>query len=107
MNVALGFALGLLPLIVALVFVRWARGEGRVSSRTLLLLTVAGGIVGALVVVAEHWVIAWTGLSMRADVAGASGALMVTFLFVAPFGEAGKVLVVWPMFAARELSSRR
>ncbi|MBX3128312.1 MAG: PrsW family intramembrane metalloprotease [Polyangiaceae bacterium] len=107
MALALGLALGALPLLAAFFIWRRLSAERRVPRRYALTMTLGGGAAGALAFLAERLVLEWTGLSLRASEAGAAGALMVTFLFVAPLGEAAKVLVVWPLFAARELTTRR
>ncbi len=41
---------------------------------------------------------AWTGLDLRASVAGEAGALLFLFALVAPLREAAKVVAVWPAF---------
>lgn len=107
MALALGLALGALPLLAAFFIWRRLSAERRVPRRYAVTMTLGGGVAGALAFLAERLVLEWTGLSLRASEAGAAGALMVTFLFVAPLGEAAKVLVVWPLFAARELTTRR
>jgi hypothetical protein len=52
-------------------------------------------------------VFAWTGLALEARHAGATGALAAMFLLVAPLEEALKVLVVWPFYSTRRISSPR
>lgn len=43
----------------------------------------------------------WTGLDLRADVAGNQGALVFVFAFVAPVREAAKVAAMWPAFRSK------
>jgi hypothetical protein len=71
------------------------------------VITFAGGaLAGALTAVAERLILGWTGLSLAVSDAGQGGALLAMFLLVAPLDEAGKLLVVWPLFRARRIRNK-
>ncbi|MGC4094261.1 MAG: PrsW family glutamic-type intramembrane protease [Polyangiaceae bacterium] len=84
-----------------------ARDTGSVSRRTTLYATLAGGLVAALCVVVERWVLRATGLAFEVQSAGVGGALMAVFLLAAPLEEAAKVLVVWPLYRTRRIRGVR
>lgn len=44
---------------------------------------------------------AWTGLDLRAQIAGNAGAVIFVFAFAAPIREAAKVAAMWPAFRSK------
>ncbi len=51
--------------------------------------------------------LAFTGLTLDVATSGAFGALLATFLLVAPLEEALKVSVVWPLYRSRRIDGPR
>ncbi len=107
MRPLLGIVLALLPLAAAIYLWRRASAVARVPRRNIVFICLGGIAVAMGALWLERFVLDWTGLSVRSSVAGTSGALLATFLLVAPLEEGLKVLVVWPLYAARQLETRR
>ncbi|HMR80707.1 MAG TPA: PrsW family glutamic-type intramembrane protease, partial [Polyangiaceae bacterium] len=107
MRPLLGIVLALLPLAAAIYLWRRASAVARVPRRNVVFICLGGIAVALGALWLERFVLGWTGLSVRSSVAGTSGALLATFLLVAPLEEGLKVLVVWPLYAARHLETRR
>src|SRR5512138_1381261 len=100
------FVLAALPLVLGfLVFYRVRRE--RISRRLALWVTVFGGIAAVGAVYVERVVLGWTDLSLDVKRSGMSGALLATFLLVAPLEEGLKVLVVWTLYRRRRIGSAR
>src|SRR5215470_7445762 len=97
------FALAALPLILALLLFQRVRRRERLSRRLAGWAVVFGALAGAAAVHAERIVLGWTDLSFEVRTAGASGALLATFLLAAPLEESLKVLVVWPLYRRRRI----
>jgi len=100
-----------------LVFLRWfvpavlpasllAVGVWRTDLRReppwLVALTfLLGGLFGAVALFLERRAAAWSGLDIRASVAGDAGALLFLFALVAPLRETAKVSAAWGAFRSR------
>lgn len=78
-----------------------------ISSRYAILMFTGGLVMGVLAVSCEKVVLDFTALSFSFDKGGSLSALMVTFLFAAPLEEAAKLIVVWPLYSRREVTSPR
>lgn len=100
------FAVGLAFLAGYLVWRRMTR-LAHVSRRLTLYAGSAGALAGAAAVFVERLVLDATGLDFDVSVSGTTGALMATFLLAAPLEEAGKVLVVWPLYRTRRVDGSR
>ncbi len=107
MRPLLGIVLALLPLAVAIYLWHRASEVSRVPRRYVVSMVLGAFVVALGALWLERFVLEWTGLSVRSSVAGPTGALLATFLLVAPLEEGAKVLVVWPLYAARQLETRR
>jgi RsiW-degrading membrane proteinase PrsW (M82 family) len=101
------FVLAALPLVLGvLLFLRVRRRE-RLSRRLVAWVAVFGALSAVAAVYAERVVLGWTDLSFEVSKAGASGALLATFLLAAPLEESLKVLVVWPLYRRHRFTSGR
>ena len=94
----------LLPSIVPTVLISW--GIYLTDKRRDAKLPVIGTFVlGAVAALIAHEIVSraasWVGLDVRGSAAGASGALLFLFAFVAPVREAAKVAAAWPAFRSR------
>jgi hypothetical protein len=107
LRVALAIVLGAFPLLVAVGLLRWLGKRRHVPLRQAAAVMLGGVVAGVIAVYVEHVVLGWTGLSLKATLAGSGGALLATFLLAAPLEEALKVLVVWPLYSSRALSGPR
>ncbi|MEZ4221337.1 MAG: PrsW family glutamic-type intramembrane protease [Polyangiaceae bacterium] len=107
MQQLLGVALAIVPLAVAAYLWRRASVVSRVPRRFVVAMFLGGVVVALGALTLERLVLEWSGLSVRTAEVGAGGALLATFLLVAPLEEGAKVLVVWPLYAARQLETRR
>lgn len=103
------FAILIFALSLGAAALLWRRVSKlrHVPRRLTMLLVLAGVVLGAAAVWLEGLLLAWTGLSFEASVAGPAGALMAVMLFAAPLEEGLKVLAVWPLFATRQLTGPR
>ena len=101
------------PLLVlfplALGFLVWRRVSvlGRVSRRLTIMMAVGGALSALFAVYFERLVLSFTGLSLDVATSGVGGALLATFLLVAPLEEALKVSVVWPLYRSRRIDGPR
>src|SRR3954471_18560735 len=101
------------PLLVlfplGLGFLVWRRVSvlGRVSRRLTLVMAVGGAFAALFAAYFERLVLSYTGLSLDVATSGAFGALLATFLLVAPLEEALKVAVVWPLYRSRRIDGPR
>ncbi len=103
----LSLALGLLPLGFAVVLTRRLGRGIPVDYRRLAMVCAAGFAMGSGAVYFERLAFGLTGLALDVSTAGTAGALLAMFLFVAPFEEGLKVLLVWPLYRRGRLDSRR
>jgi RsiW-degrading membrane proteinase PrsW (M82 family) len=101
------FVLAALPLLLGVLLFRRLRRRERLSRRLVVWVTVFGALVGAAAVYGERVVLGWTDLSFEVSKAGASGALLATFLLAAPLEESLKVLVVWPLYRRHRFTTAR
>jgi RsiW-degrading membrane proteinase PrsW (M82 family) len=101
----LSVGLAALPLLAALWIWRRSRRVARLSGRTAFVVCALGTVAALIAVYLERIVLSATGLSFAASDSGQSGALLATFLLAAPLEEGLKVLVVWPMYRARDIRS--
>ncbi len=60
-----------------------------------------GALAKGLTFYVEERASAWTGLDIRTEVAGNTGALLFLFGFAAPAREAAKVAAMWPAFRSK------
>lgn len=67
----------------------------------------AGAVCGAASYYAETALFAWTELSFSVAESGTGGALLAVFALAAPFEEALKVLVAWPLYLRGVMQSRK
>jgi RsiW-degrading membrane proteinase PrsW (M82 family) len=89
-----------LPALLAALLVR--RSDRR--REPLWLVSLTFGLGAALALVAffvEAQAARWTGLSVRTNPAGDTGALVFLFLVVAPVREVGKFAACWPAFRSK------
>jgi RsiW-degrading membrane proteinase PrsW (M82 family) len=99
--------LALWPLgLLALLFARIRRGR-LIPKRFAVGLVAVGALVGFGASEAERFVLGLTELSLVVEQGRIAGPLLALFLFVAPFEEACKVLLVWPLYLRRVLSGAR
>jgi RsiW-degrading membrane proteinase PrsW (M82 family) len=105
----LAILLGALPVGLALLLWRRASRLRHVPRRATFAVLGAGGAVGVLAIHLERLVLGWTGLSLESGAAsgGAFGALLSMMLFASPLEEGLKVLVVWPLFSSRRITTPR
>jgi hypothetical protein len=69
---------------------------------------IGGGFVAGIAAsYMERLVLGWTDLSFEAARSGALGAIAATFLLAAPLEEGLKVLVVWPLYGMRAMTTPR
>jgi PrsW family intramembrane metalloprotease len=80
---------------------------GRVSRRLAGTALVFGALVALVAVAIERAVLAFTELSFDVRSAGTGSALLASFLLAAPLEEAGKTLVVWPLYRMRRIDGPR
>lgn len=80
---------------------------GRASRRLTGFALLAGAVVALLAVVVERAVLSFTELSLDVRTSGIGSALLASFLLVAPLEEAGKTLVVWPLYRLRRIDGPR
>ena len=107
LRLALSLILVALPLGVA--YGLWQRlGKvRRVPLRLVVSITVGGMAMALLAFFVESILLGWTELSLEAHRSGDLGSLLAMFLLVAPLEEGLKVLVVWPLYSSRRLTSPR
>lgn len=67
----------------------------------VLLVFVLGGAGKVGTSLLEARAAGWTGLDMRAQVAGGAGSMLFLFGFAAPIREASKVAAMWPAFRSK------
>ena len=101
------FVVAALPLVLCVLLFQRVRRRARLSRRLALWVTVFGALAAAAAVYAERVVLGWTDLSFQVSTAGATGALLATFLLAAPLEESLKVLVVWPLYRRHRFSTGR
>jgi RsiW-degrading membrane proteinase PrsW (M82 family) len=90
----------LVPALLVLAVVYFS--DRRREPLPLVLLVFAlGGLGKGLTSYAEARASAWTGLDMRAQVAGNAGSMLFLFGFAAPMREASKVAAMWPAFRSK------
>jgi RsiW-degrading membrane proteinase PrsW (M82 family) len=87
----------LVPAVLAIVVVYLGDKE-REPPWLVALTFVFGAVLALLAFVVEARAAAWTGLDVRASVAGQAGSLLFLFALVAPLREAAKVAACWPAF---------
>ncbi|MEO6601354.1 MAG: PrsW family glutamic-type intramembrane protease [Polyangiaceae bacterium] len=94
---------------LALGFLVWLRVSvlGRVSRRLTIAMAVGGAFAALFAAYFERVVLSFTGLSLDVATSGVGGALLATFLLVAPLEEALKVTVVWPLYRSRRIDGPR
>ncbi|MES1177777.1 MAG: PrsW family glutamic-type intramembrane protease [Myxococcales bacterium] len=94
---------------LGLGFLVWLRVSvlGRVSRRLTIVMAVGGAFAALFAAYFERAVLAYTGLSLDVATSGVGGALLATFLLVAPLEEALKVGVVWPLYRTRRIDGPR
>lgn len=94
---------------LALGYLVWRRVSvlGRVSRRLTLVMAIGGACAALFAAYFERAVLAFTGLTLDVATSGAFGALLATFLLVAPLEEALKVSVVWPLYRSRRIDGPR
>jgi hypothetical protein len=80
---------------------------GHASRRLAGFALLAGALAALLVVVVERLVLSFTQLSFDVRAAGVGSALLASFLLAAPLEEAGKTLVVWPLYRMRRIDGSR
>ena len=80
---------------------------GRVSRRLAGTALFFGAVVALVAVAIERAVLAFTELSFDVRSAGTGSALLASFLLAAPLEEAGKTLVVWPLYRMRRIDGPR
>jgi hypothetical protein len=97
--------LAVLPLLVVLWLWRRVSQRRHLPRGLTLGVVVAGAAAGGAAVWFERLVLGWTGLSFEASVAGAASALLAQFALAAPLEEGLKVLVVWPLYTTRRITS--
>ena len=102
--ILLGVVLIGVPLVAAALLRRRVSPIGGYGVRTVLLVMTGGALAGGLAAYLEHLVFGVTGLSTRATEVGVGSALLATFLFAAPLGEALKVGVIWPLYQSRKIT---
>jgi hypothetical protein len=109
LKVLLALALGIVPIALGVLLWRRASRLKRVPPRATIAMIAAGSGVGVLAFYAERLVLGWAGLSLivGTEGSGAIGALIAMVLFAAPLEEGLKVLVVWPLFTARRITTPR
>ncbi|MBK7585735.1 MAG: PrsW family intramembrane metalloprotease [Myxococcales bacterium] len=98
---------GAVPLAFALLLWRRVNRLAHVPRRRTLMMVVGGVAAGLTAGWVERLILAFSELSFDATKVGTVGALLATFLLAAPLEEGLKVLVVWPLFGMRALSSPR
>ena len=101
--ILLGVVLVGLPPVAALWLRRRVGPVAGHGPRTALIVGAGGALAGGGAVYLEHLVLGLTGLSTNATHVGVGGALLATFLFAAPLGEALKVGVIWPFYRSRKI----
>lgn len=111
-HLSVALALAALPVLcfpLALGFLVWRRVSvlGRVSRRLTLAMVLGGALAALFAVYFERLVLSFTGLSLAVASSGVPGALLATFLLVAPLEEALKVSVVWPLYRTRRIDRPR
>lgn len=85
-------------LLAALV---WRTDKEREPPAVVLGTFALGSLLAFLAFAVEQRAAAWTGLDLRAEIAGDSGSLLFLFAFVAPLREIAKVIACWPAFRSR------
>jgi RsiW-degrading membrane proteinase PrsW (M82 family) len=101
------WVLAALPLVLGVLLVLRVSARERMSRRLAAWVALFGALVGVASVYAERVVLGWTDLSFEVKTAGATGALLATFLLAAPLEESLKVLVVWPLYRRHRFTSGR
>lgn len=109
MKIVVAILIGLVPLSLSLLVWRRASRLRHVPRRLALSMLGAGIAAGLVAMWIERLVLGWTGLALEANSGGSSalGALLAMVLFAAPLEEGLKVLVVWPLFSSRRISTPR
>lgn len=97
----------LLAVLPAYFVFRRVSSLGRVSRRLAGTALFFGAVVGLVAVAIERAVLAFTELSFDVRAAGTGSALLASFLLAAPLEEAGKTLVVWPLYRMRRIDGPR
>lgn len=97
----------LVPLALAFHLYRRVDLLGHVPRRRTLPVVIAAILAGIAAGWIERSVLALSQLSFDAATAGTAGALLATFLLAAPLEEGLKVLVIWPLFGLRAITSPR
>jgi len=95
------------PLLLAFGVWRRVNQLGHVSRGRTLAVVAAGLAAGLAAGWLERLILGFAELSFDAAKAGTAGALLATFLLAAPLEEGLKVLVVWPLFGTRAITSPR
>ncbi|MFO0564253.1 MAG: PrsW family glutamic-type intramembrane protease [Polyangiaceae bacterium] len=98
---------GALPLGLSVYLWRRVSRLGRVPRRNVTAVVAFGVLGGVAAGYLERLVLGWTELSFDAAKVGTTGALLATFLLAAPLEEGLKVLVVWPLYSVRAMSTPR
>ena len=80
---------------------------GHASRRLAGFAFSAGAVAALVVVVVERLVLSFTELSFDVRASGVGSALLASFLLAAPLEEAGKTLVVWPLYRLRRIDGPR
>ena len=80
---------------------------GRASRRLAATALIFGMIVAIVAALVERAVLAFTELSFDVRSAGAGSAVLASFLLAAPLEEAGKTLVIWPLYRLRRIDGPR
>jgi RsiW-degrading membrane proteinase PrsW (M82 family) len=94
------YAIVLLPAL-AMLWIVWRTDHEREPPLVVLGTTALGALFGGAALWLRMRVAAFTHLDLDIRVAGQGMALLFTFAFAAPIGEAAKVAACWPAFRSR------
>lgn len=96
----MSYAIVLLPAL-AMLWIVWRTDHEREPPLVVLGTTALGALFGGAALWLRMRVAAFTHLDLDIRVAGQGMALLFTFAFAAPIGEAAKVAACWPAFRSR------
>lgn len=106
-RVLLILLVGAVPLGLAFAVWRRVNRVVVVPRRRITLVILSAVVAGLAAGWLERAVLAFAELSFDAAKVGTAGALLATFLLAAPLEEGLKVLVIWPLFGMRAITSPR